>query len=121
MDALQEPVSTHFEPVYIERAERVSIFSQTVTLEYGGETREASGIDLSASGIAVWAPGASEGDEVRVTLSFEDWLVVRLDGRVVRQFGDDGGSLWGIEFVPSEARMLLEVLFASRSALARAA
>ena len=121
MDPIQEPVSIDSEPTYIERAERMSIFSQTVTLEHAGETSEVSGIDLSASGVSVWAPASRMGDDVRVTLSFEDWLVVTLEGRVVRQFGDDGGSLWGIEFVPSEARMLLEVLFASRSALARAA
>lgn len=71
----------------------------TVSLQVGGQTVEATAMDLSLTGISVWAPeGISPSGPLKVTMQIDDPGPITLDGTVARQFESDGGSVWGIHF-----------------------
>ena len=71
----------------------------TVGLEVGGQTMDATAMDLSLTGVSVWAPeGVSPGGVLKVTMQIDDTGPITLEGTVARQFESDGGSVWGIHF-----------------------
>jgi c-di-GMP-binding flagellar brake protein YcgR len=80
-------------------ATRVSLLSEvTIELPTGREV-SATALDLSVSGISVWAPGIAPRQPVKVRLELaDDSAPIELAARVAREFESDGGSVWGLEF-----------------------
>jgi c-di-GMP-binding flagellar brake protein YcgR len=71
----------------------------SVKLEIAGQTLDATALDLSQTGVSVWAPeGQSAPDTLSITMVMDDKGPMTLSGRVARQFESDGGSVWGIAF-----------------------
>ena len=71
----------------------------TATLDVGGQTIEATAMDVSATGISVWAPeGVDPSGPIGITFQIDDAGPIRLTGILARQFESDGGSVWGIHF-----------------------
>jgi hypothetical protein len=71
----------------------------TVSLVIGGQTLEATAMDLSMTGVSVWAPeGVDPSGGLTVTLQIDDPGPITLQGKVARKFESDGGSVWGIHF-----------------------
>lgn len=71
-----------------------------VDVEIVGERRtiKATSLDLSPTGISVWADDgdAPQGD---LELKFDlDGTSLSAKGRMARSFKSDGGAVWGIEF-----------------------
>ena len=88
----------------------------TATLIVDGATIEATAMDLSISGISVWAPeGVSAAGLHGVRIEIDDKGIIELDGRVARQFESDGGAVWGIQFqhVPDAVTARLEAYVTS--------
>ena len=68
-----------------------------VTLQYAAGTTDATTLDLSACGVAVWTAAAPPPGEVHVTFDL-DGARIRARATVARTFRGDGGSLWGLVF-----------------------
>ena len=70
-----------------------------VTLEVDGKLVHAKSLDLSGSGMGVWAPHSIPGLHRRIDVCVDiDGAEMKLRGEVVREFSSDGGSVWGIAF-----------------------
>lgn len=82
--------------------ERVSLMD-AVTIDHGTGAFEASCINLSSSGISVWAPYAAPAGALVLTLTLGGQRHT-LHGRIAREFVSDGGAVWGIEFFGVDAR-----------------
>ncbi len=68
-----------------------------VTIRHRGGVTHATSLDLSETGMAVWAEG--DAPLGRVELLFElDTTPVHLVGHIARRFHSDGGAVWGIVF-----------------------
>ncbi len=80
-------------------ATRVSLLSEvTVELPTGREV-SATALDVSISGLSVWAPGVAPRQPVKVRLELVDGSApIVVAARVAREFESDGGSVWGLEF-----------------------
>jgi hypothetical protein len=71
----------------------------TVRLEIGGQTLDATAMDLSLTGVSVWAPeGVEPKGPLTIGMEIDDAGPLKLQGTVARQFESDGGSVWGIHF-----------------------
>lgn len=78
---------------------RVHIMT-TATLDLAGRTVQATAMDLSLSGISVWAPsGETPSARLKVTIEIDDRGPMCIEGQLARQFESDGGAVWGIAFV----------------------
>jgi hypothetical protein len=64
-----------------------------------GEAVAATALDLSESGIAIWATGERPLGPVRVRLNPGAGDETVLEARVAREFRGDGGAVWGLEFL----------------------
>lgn len=68
-----------------------------VTIRHRDGVTHATSLDISETGMAVWADG--DAPLGRVELLFElDASPVHLVGHIARQFQSDGGAVWGIAF-----------------------
>ena len=77
-----------------------------------GEVVGATAMDLSETGVSVWATGHKPNAALRVRLPLNDGLdSLEVDGAIAREFRSDGGSVWGIEFsgLDDGARMRLKL------------
>lgn len=71
----------------------------TATLEFDGHTVQATAMDLSLSGLAVWAPeGATPGGNVLIKMEIDGQGIFEVDATLARQFESDGGAVWGLAF-----------------------
>ena len=69
-----------------------------VKLEGESRTIQATSLDLSPTGISVWADDG-EAPRGRITMTFAlDEKLVTVGGRLARSYQSDGGAVWGIEF-----------------------
>jgi c-di-GMP-binding flagellar brake protein YcgR len=83
----------------------------TVEIDLGGAQMTATSMDLSASGISVWAPdGIKPLGEFNVSFEFDRRGPITLPARVAREYESDGGSVWGLAFgyVPPEIAARIE-------------
>ncbi len=79
-------------------SDRVYIMT-TVKLAIDGETVEATALDLSVSGVSVWAPEVrAPAGALGIEMVIDAAGPLRLTGKLARQFESDGGSVWGIAF-----------------------
>ena len=80
-----------------------------VSVGTDGDPVQATTLDLSETGIAVWGPEGPPPKAVELTFELDDGEPLALRGVVVRQFESDGGAVWGIEFreLESSARARL--------------
>jgi c-di-GMP-binding flagellar brake protein YcgR len=92
-------------------APRVSLLSEvTVELPTGREV-SATALDISVTGLSVWAPGVAPRQPVTVRLELVDGSApIVVAARVAREFESDGGSVWGLEFqsIDEATRVRLE-------------
>lgn len=99
-------------------ATRVSLLSEvTVELPTGREV-SATALDISVTGISVWAPGMAPRQAVKVRLELADGSApIEVAARVAREFESDGGSVWGMEFqgLDEETRARLSIFVTGRS------
>jgi hypothetical protein len=71
----------------------------TATLEVNGQSIEATAMDISATGISVWAPeGVNPSGPIGLQFEIDEKGPIKLTGVLARQFESDGGSVWGIHF-----------------------
>lgn len=71
----------------------------TVNIELNGRSMEATALDLSVSGISIWAPeGEDASGPIKIEMVIDDHGPMVLTGKVARQFESDGGAVWGIAF-----------------------
>ena len=78
-------------------AERAHVMVD-VTIIGEARTIQATSLDLSPTGISVWA---DDGNAPRgeLELKFDlDGTSLETRGRLARSFQSDGGAVWGIEF-----------------------
>ena len=98
-------------------APRVSLLSEvTVELPTGREV-SATALDISVTGISVWAPGVAPRQPVKVRLELVDGSTpIEVSARVAREIESDGGSVWGLEFqsVDEETRVRLDAFVNNR-------
>jgi hypothetical protein len=64
-----------------------------------GEAVAATALDLSETGVAVWATGERPLGTVRVRINLGGPRETLLEARVAREFRSDGGAVWGLEFL----------------------
>ncbi len=80
-------------------APRVSLLSAVELVLPNNKVVGATAMDMSETGVSVWATGQRPNGVLRVRLPLEDGLaVLEVNGSIVREFRSDGGSVWGIEF-----------------------
>lgn len=83
----------------------------SVELDLGGPPIFATALDMSVSGMALWAPdGIKPLGEFRVLLTIDDRGSMELSARLAREYESDGGSVWGVAFtyVPPEIAARIE-------------
>lgn len=76
-----------------------------VDVKIVGEQRtiQATSLDLSPSGISVWADDG-HAPQGTLELSFDlEGTSLSAKGRLARSFQSDGGAVWGIEFADLDA------------------
>lgn len=76
-----------------------------VTLHHRDGETEATSLDISNHGMAVWAQGVPPRGRIEIVLRLEE-RAVRLAGRITRNFVSDGGGVLGIAFESREQRAL---------------
>ena len=80
-------------------APRVSMFSSLELVLPNGEIVGATAMDVSETGVSIWATGERPNASFRIRLPLDDGLdPLEVDGVIAREFRSDGGSVWGIEF-----------------------
>lgn len=71
----------------------------TVDIELNGKALQATALDLSVSGISIWAPeGEDSSSPIQIKMQIDDQGPITVTGKVARQFESDGGAVWGIAF-----------------------
>ena len=88
--------------------ERMSVITKAL-VDVGGERINATSIDVSHAGMALWTKYKAPEGTVRVALEL-DGTPVAVRGQVVRMRRGTGGAVWGIEFesLSEAARSKLE-------------
>ncbi len=77
-------------------SDRVSIMS-AIQIQFNAKTVDATALNISRSGIAVWGPHPAPKAKMQLNFSL-DGDIIGVEGKVAREFMSDGGSVWGIEF-----------------------
>jgi len=83
-----------------------------VDVKIVGEQRtiQATSLDLSPTGISVWADdGHAPRGELELTFDL-DGTQLNAKGRMARSFQSDGGAVWGIEFSPLDPATKIRLL-----------
>ncbi len=71
----------------------------TVSIELNGRVMDATALDLSVSGISIWAPeGETANGPIKIKMVIDDHGPLLVTGKLAREFESDGGSVWGIAF-----------------------
>ncbi len=84
-------------------SERASLMTE-VEVEFGGQTLTTTALDISRTGLSVWAPEAAPGVELVLRFELEgSRLTVR--GHVAREFHSDGGAVWGMAFLDLDEQL----------------
>jgi c-di-GMP-binding flagellar brake protein YcgR len=92
------------------RDDRFSVMT-SVEIDLGGARLSATAMDMSVSGISVWAPdGVKPLGEFTIVLDIDKRGPIELGARVAREYESDGGSVWGLAFtyVPPEIAARIE-------------
>ena len=89
----------------------------SVQIDLGGAQLEATALDMSISGISVWAPqGIKPIGEFKITMTVDHRGAIVVPARLKREFQSDGGAVWGLAFgeLPPEVAARIEAYLESR-------
>lgn len=100
-------VTAHSQPYERRKTPRVHAMLAVTLHHRDGET-EATSLDISSHGMAVWAQGVPPRGRVEIVLELEE-RPLRLVGRITRNFVSDGGGVLGIAFESRDQQALRAV------------
>jgi hypothetical protein len=86
---------------FVERrvSDRIHVM-ESVEIDLGGARLEATALDLSVTGVSVWAPqGITPVGDFTITMRLDQRGPMKVAARLAREFESDGGAVWGIAFV----------------------
>lgn len=84
-------------------SQRASLMTE-VEVEFGGRTLTTTALDISRTGLSVWAPEAAPGVDLVLRFEFEG-SPLSIRGQVAREFHSDGGAVWGVAFLELDEQL----------------